>query len=58
MIGPGLFGLTFAWLVRRDTTLHLSGGAILISAALLALGFLISLRVARPVADARVAPAE
>jgi len=55
MIGPGLFGLTFAWLVRRDSTLHLSGGAILISSALMALGFLISLRVARPVADARQA---
>ncbi len=48
MIGPSLFGLTFAWLIRRDATLHLPGGAILISAALLALGFLISLRVAKP----------
>jgi MFS transporter, DHA1 family, tetracycline resistance protein len=48
MIGPSLFGLTFAWLIRRDASLHLPGGAILISAALLALGFLISLRVARP----------
>jgi len=55
MTGPSLFGLTFAWLIRRDATLHLSGGAILISSALLALGFLISLRVARPVADARQA---
>ncbi len=49
MIGPGIFGLTFAWLVRNDSKLHLSGGAILISVALLALGFLISLRVAKPV---------
>jgi DHA1 family tetracycline resistance protein-like MFS transporter len=48
MIGPSLFGLTFAWLIRRDASLHLPGGAILISAALLALGFLVSLRVARP----------
>ncbi len=31
MIGPSLFGLTFAWLIRRDATLHLPGGAILIS---------------------------
>jgi len=52
MIGPSLFGLTFAWLVRHDSTVHLSGGAILISAALLMVGFVISLRVARPVADA------
>jgi DHA1 family tetracycline resistance protein-like MFS transporter len=51
MIGPSLFGLTFAWLVRHDATLHLSGGAILISSGLLVTGFLISLRVARPAAD-------
>lgn len=48
MIGPSLFGLTFAWLIRRDASLHLSGGAILISAGLMALAFLISLHVARP----------
>jgi DHA1 family tetracycline resistance protein-like MFS transporter len=48
MIGPSLFGLTFAWLVRHDSTVHLSGGSILISVCLLVLGFLISLRVARP----------
>jgi DHA1 family tetracycline resistance protein-like MFS transporter len=57
MIGPPLFGLTFAWLVRRDASLHLPGGAILISAALLALAFLVSLRVARPIAPMAVAPA-
>jgi DHA1 family tetracycline resistance protein-like MFS transporter len=48
MIGPSLFGLTFAWLVRHDASLHLPGGAILISVALLGLAFLISLKVARP----------
>ncbi|HEY7853362.1 MAG TPA: TCR/Tet family MFS transporter [Caulobacteraceae bacterium] len=52
MIGPSLYGLTFAWLVRHDASFHLSGGAILISAGLLGLGFLVSLRVARPVANA------
>jgi DHA1 family tetracycline resistance protein-like MFS transporter len=57
MVGPGLYGLTFAWLVRRDTTLNLPGGAILISAALLGLAFLISLRVARPVAPLVMAEA-
>jgi DHA1 family tetracycline resistance protein-like MFS transporter len=50
MVGPSLFGLTFAWLVRRDASLHLPGGAILISAGLMALAFAIALRVARPVA--------
>ncbi|MGH7023417.1 MAG: TCR/Tet family MFS transporter [Caulobacteraceae bacterium] len=48
MIGPSLFGLTFAWLVAHDASVHLSGGSILISAGLLVLAFLISLKVARP----------
>jgi DHA1 family tetracycline resistance protein-like MFS transporter len=48
MIGPSLFGLSFAWLARNDAKWHLSGGSILISVGLLAIGFLISLRVARP----------
>ena len=51
MIGPLLFGLTFAWSIRHDASLHMPGLAILIAAGLLALAFLISLRVARPVAD-------
>ncbi|HEY2178801.1 MAG TPA: TCR/Tet family MFS transporter [Caulobacteraceae bacterium] len=50
MFGPSLYGLSFAWLVRHDAAVHLPGGAILISAGLLALGFIISLRVAHPVA--------
>ncbi|HXV00609.1 MAG TPA: TCR/Tet family MFS transporter [Caulobacteraceae bacterium] len=53
MIGPSLFGLTFAWLVRHDATVHLPGGAILVSAALLGLAFALSLSVARP----QIAPA-
>ena len=51
MVGPSLFGLTFAWLVRRDASLHLPGGAILIAAALMALAFAISLRAATPAAE-------
>jgi MFS transporter, DHA1 family, tetracycline resistance protein len=47
-IGPLLFGLTFAWLVSHDATVHLPGGAILISAALLAIAFVVSLWVAKP----------
>jgi DHA1 family tetracycline resistance protein-like MFS transporter len=58
MIGPSLFGLTFAWLIRRDATLHLPGGAILISVGLLLLGYLISLRVAKPLAAPVMAVAE
>jgi DHA1 family tetracycline resistance protein-like MFS transporter len=48
VIGPLLFGLTFAWSIRHQTTLHLPGLAILISASLLGAALLISLRVARP----------
>jgi hypothetical protein len=48
MIGPSLYGLTFAWLVRRDGVLHFSGGAIEISAALLVIALLISVKIARP----------
>ena len=48
VIGPLLFGLTFAWSIRHQTTLHLPGLAILISASLLGSALLISLRVARP----------
>ncbi len=42
VIGPPLFGLTFAWAVRHDAHLHMPGLPILISAALLAIAFLIS----------------
>ncbi len=47
-VGPILFGLTFAWAVRHDATLHMPGLPILISAALLAAAFLLALRVAHP----------
>jgi len=55
MIGPGLFGLTFAWLVRHDATVHLSGGAILIAAGLLAMAFALSLWVAKPASPRKAA---
>jgi DHA1 family tetracycline resistance protein-like MFS transporter len=48
ILGPPLFGLTFAWAVRHDAALHLPGLPILISAALLLSAFLLSLRVAAP----------
>jgi DHA1 family tetracycline resistance protein-like MFS transporter len=49
MVGPSLFGLTFAWSLRHDASLHMPGLAILIAASLLLLGFLVALRTARPV---------
>ncbi|HEY5071446.1 MAG TPA: TCR/Tet family MFS transporter [Caulobacteraceae bacterium] len=48
VIGPPLFGLTFAWSIRHEASLHLPGLPILISASLLATAFLVSLRVAKP----------
>lgn len=52
---PSFFGFTFAWAVRHDATLHLPGLPILASAALLGLGFLVSLRVATPSANPKPA---
>lgn len=49
IIGPSLFGLTFAWSIRHQAILHLPGLAVLAAAALLTLAFTLSLRVARPV---------
>jgi DHA1 family tetracycline resistance protein-like MFS transporter len=48
MLGPIIFGLTFSWSVRHDATLHQPGLAILVAAALMALAFMLSLRVAHP----------
>jgi DHA1 family tetracycline resistance protein-like MFS transporter len=55
VIGPPLFGLTFAWAVRNDSVLHLPGLPILISSALLLTAFVLSLRVATPSPAAAVA---
>jgi DHA1 family tetracycline resistance protein-like MFS transporter len=44
VFGPMLFGLTFAWSVRRDAILHAPGLAIYVAAAFMALCFLIGLR--------------
>ena len=49
IVGPLVFGLTFAWSIRNDATLHLPGLAILLAAGLLVVALLIGLRVARPV---------
>jgi len=57
MVGPILFGLTFAWSVRNDASLHAPGAAIMIAAALFGIAFILSLRVARPFGDAGAVPA-
>jgi DHA1 family tetracycline resistance protein-like MFS transporter len=57
VIGPPLFGLTFAWSIRHQASLHMPGLAILISAGLLALAFCLALRVATPVAAPLAMPA-
>ena len=48
VVGPALYGLTFAWAVRHDATLHLPGLPILIAAALMGLNLLIALQRAHP----------
>jgi DHA1 family tetracycline resistance protein-like MFS transporter len=58
ILGPPVFGLTFAWSIRHDASLHQPGLAIFIAAGLLGVAFLLSLGVARPAptADASAAP--
>lgn len=58
ILGPPLFGLTFAFAVRDDARLHLPGLPLLIAASLLALALLIALRVARPSASAMLSAGE
>ncbi len=48
VLGPPLFGLTFAWAVRHDSVLHLPGLPILIASALLLSAFGLAVRVATP----------
>lgn len=43
--GPLVFGLTFAWAVRHDATLHAPGLPLLIAAAMLMCAFLLALKV-------------
>ncbi|HEX5264416.1 MAG TPA: TCR/Tet family MFS transporter [Phenylobacterium sp.] len=55
IIGPILFGETFAWSIRNDATLHMPGLAIYVSSSLLVLAFLVAWGVAHP--HRREAPA-
>jgi DHA1 family tetracycline resistance protein-like MFS transporter len=47
ILGPIVFGETFAWSLRNDATLHSPGLAIYLAGGLLALAFLLALRTAR-----------
>ena len=47
MVGPLIFGLTFAWSVRNAQTFPVTGLAILIAAAMMAVGFILALRTER-----------
>jgi DHA1 family tetracycline resistance protein-like MFS transporter len=55
--GPPLFGLTFAWSIRHDASLHMPGLAILISVGLLVAAFGLAVRVARPMESPTPVPA-
>jgi len=58
VIGPLLYGGTFAWAVHNDATLHQPGLPVLIAASLLTIAFVVGLRVAHPAPDAAFSPAE
>ena len=55
IIGPILFGETFAWSIRNDATLHMPGLAIYLSSSLLVIALLVAWGVAHP--HRREAPA-
>jgi MFS transporter, DHA1 family, tetracycline resistance protein len=58
ILGPILFGGTFAWALRHDATLHAPGFPIYLAAGLLACAFLLALRTARhPTSQAETSPA-
>lgn len=48
ILGPVLFGLTFAWSVRHDAVLHQPGLGIFVAAGLMLLAFVIGLSAAPP----------
>ncbi|HEY9217298.1 MAG TPA: TCR/Tet family MFS transporter [Phenylobacterium sp.] len=47
LAGPVLFGMTFAWSIRHEASLHTPGLAIYIAASLMVLALLIAARTAR-----------
>lgn len=58
IFGPLIFGLTFAWSIRHEASLHAPGLAVALAAAFMVAAFALALRVARPyLADQQVAEA-
>lgn len=53
VVGPVVFGLTFAWSIRHPGVFHQPGLAIYLAAMLLMVAFLLALRVARAPEAAR-----
>ena len=47
VIGPVVFGLTFAWSIRHEGIMHQPGLAIYLASGLLVAAFMLALRVAR-----------
>ena len=47
VIGPVIFGLTFAWSIRHEGIMHQPGLAIYLASGLLVAAFMLALRVAR-----------
>ncbi len=50
ILAPSIFGLSFAWALRHDATLHQPGLPVLLASGFLALGLLIALRATAPAA--------
>jgi DHA1 family tetracycline resistance protein-like MFS transporter len=50
ILGPILFGTTFAWSIRHAATVHAPGLAFLVASALLAAAFTLAVAVTRPAA--------
>ncbi len=48
LVGPTLFGFTFAWSIAPGSALHLPGAPFLLSAALLAAAAMLAWQVTRP----------
>jgi DHA1 family tetracycline resistance protein-like MFS transporter len=53
-----VFGLTFAWAVSHDASLHAPGLPIFIAAGLLLSAFMLAVRVGHAPAKVAAAPAE
>ena len=58
IVGPMVFGTTFAWAVRHDPELHMPGLPIYIASSLLVAAFLLAYRVGHAAAVPAAAPAE